>query len=434
MESIIYFVKSNSDNEETARSVYIPPLGVMSISNVLRLNGYHVEVIDFSVRKIDTEELNNLIERLNPLYLAFSVYTENVDTFFAMAKFFKHKFQHIPILIGGPHATVDTQYCLKKRFVDFVMLRDGEQSSLELAEALRTNQKLISFDKIQGLIYLGEDRKFHEAKPPKNIENLDLLPIINRDFIPQSYEAPMPTLFSSRGCPGQCIYCAAVTMSGGKYRVRDIENVFLETLWLLDSSGKEKEIFYIDDTFTVVYSRLKRYIELCDECKIKFIWRCESRVDAMMRSFDLLEGLKRAGCQRIQYGIESGNQEVLDKIKKQLNLEDALRTIEKTINVGIRVATSFMFAHYCDTMETMEDTLSFMERLKTQFMDSIDIAFGLNTPFPGTYQYEHREELGMELCVASYAELNMLDPVVKTNNFDLDAQRKFYARATKLLL
>ncbi len=434
MQSVIYIVKSNSGNDDLARSSYIPPLGVMSIANVLRAHGYNVEVIDFSVRKVDTNELCEMIECLNPLYIAFSVYTENVDSFMTMAKFFKHKYRNIPILFGGPHATVDTKYCLKKRYVDFIMVGDGEQSSLELVEAVRTKQKLIRYEDISGLIYLDIDKTFKYGKEAKHIKDLDLAPIINRDFIPQSYEAPMPTLFSSRGCPGRCIYCAAVTMSGGKYRVRDIENVFLESLFLLDKSGRTKQIFYIDDTFTVVYRRVKRFIELCDACSLKFAWRCESRVDAMIRSLDLLEGLQRSGCKRIQYGIESGNQEVLQKIQKQLNLKDAEVVIGKTIESGIRVATSFMFGHYCDTEETMEDTLSFMEMLKKKYTNNIDIAFGLNTPFPGTYQYEHMGELGMELCVDSYAQLDMLGAVVKTKNFDLDLQRVFYAKATKLLV
>ncbi len=109
--------------------------------------------------------------------------------------------------------------------------------------------------------------------------------------------------------------------------MRDIENVFLETLFINDKCGGSKELFYIDDTFTVINSRIERFIELCDKCRIKFTWRCESRVDAMVKNQDLLEGMKRSGCKRIQFGIESGNQQVLDNIRKQMKLADALELL-----------------------------------------------------------------------------------------------------------
>ena len=300
-------------------------------------------------------------------------------------------------------------------------------------EAIRTKQALIKFSDIHGLIYLDEHKKYQYGKPRRNLENLNLIPIINRDYIPESYQALSPTVYSSRGCPGRCIYCAAPSMSGGKYRIRDIENVFLETLMVTNCCGGPREIFYIDDTFTVFRQRVERFVELCVQSKVPLTWRCESRVDAMVRNSDLLPGMKKAGCKRIQFGIESGNQQVLNSIRKQMKLEDARMVIGKTIASGIPVATSFMFAHYCDTEETMADTLAFMEELKRKYGSMIDVVYGLNTPFPGTYQYDHMEELGMHYTVKSYAQLDMYGPVIETAQFDTKMQLDFYARAGKLM-
>ena len=102
----------------------------------------------------------------------------------------------------------------------------SEQSQLELLEAIRTDQKLIKFSEINGLIYLDKDGQYQYGAPRRNTENLDLLPVIDRHTVPESLEAHTATIYSSRGCPGRCIYCAAPAMSGGKYRIRDIENVF----------------------------------------------------------------------------------------------------------------------------------------------------------------------------------------------------------------
>lgn len=136
MESVVYFVKSNCDNRELARNNYMPPLGLMSIANVLRLHGYYVEIIDLSIKNYSTEDINQIIQRLDPLLIGFSVYTENVDATFNMCKYFKRRFPHIPIVFGGPHPTLDSTYCMRKRYVDFISMGDGEQNSLELVEAI----------------------------------------------------------------------------------------------------------------------------------------------------------------------------------------------------------------------------------------------------------------------------------------------------------
>lgn len=433
MESVIYIIKSNCDNRELARSNYMPPLGLMSIAATLRLHGYNVRIIDLSVRNYQTEEINAIIESMNPIMIGFSVYTENVDATFNMCKYFKRRYPGIFIALGGPHPTLEPEYCMRRRYVDFIDTGDGEQSQLELLEAIRTDQKLIRFSDINGLIYLDEKGQYQYGAPRRNIDNLDLTPIIDRRMVPESVDALTVTVYSSRGCPGRCIYCAAPAMSGGKYRIRDIENVFLETLMALAQSRKRKEVFYSDDTFTVFRKRVERFIKLCDACKVKISWRCESRVDALVKNQDILSGMKRAGCRRIQFGLESGNQQVLDNIRKNMDLDDAREIIGKTVEAGIHVAGSFMFGHYCDTKETMEDTLNFMEELKKAHGSEMDVVYGLNTPFPGTYQYENMEELGMSFTVNTYSQLDMYGPVIMTDNFDTDMLLNFYAKAGKLM-
>ena len=433
MESVIYIIKSNCDNRELARSNYMPPLGLMSIAATLRLHGYNVRIIDLSVRNYQTEEINAIIESMNPIMIGFSVYTENVDATFNMCKYFKRRYPGIFIALGGPHPTLEPEYCMRRRYVDFIDTGDGEQSQLELLEAIRTDQKLIRFSDINGLIYLDAKGQYQYGAPRRNIDNLDLTPIIDRRMVPESADALTVTVYSSRGCPGRCIYCAAPAMSGGKYRIRDIENVFLETLMALAQSRKRKEVFYSDDTFTVFRKRVERFIELCDACKVKISWRCESRVDALVKNQDILSGMKRAGCRRIQFGLESGNQQVLDNIRKNMDLDDAREIIGKTVEAGIHVAGSFMFGHYCDTKETMEDTLNFMEELKKAHGSEMDVVYGLNTPFPGTYQYENMEELGMSFTVNTYSQLDMYGPVIMTDNFDTDMLLNFYAKAGKLM-
>ena len=421
MDNILFIVKSHCTNRDVAEISYLPPLGVMTISTILCLNGYQTKIIDESVELLTTERLLNEIERLQPIFVAISAYTENSDELFKMCRFLKKYAPSVKIVVGGPHATLVTDNCKKPKCVDFVSVGEGEGALLELAEAIRSNQKVIKFADIEGVIYL-ENGKFHENDRRDTIRNLDLLPIVNRNLLPRSLESDYVTISSSRGCPGRCIYCAAPAMSGNKYRIRDIENVFLETIFALELVKYQKDVYYIDDTFTAIIDRVRTYLDLLENSKVRYRFRCESRVDVLSKNKDVVKRLAENGCERLQYGMESGNQDVLDRIHKHMNLGDAMDLIDYTVRQGILVATSFMFGHYCDTVDTMNDTVNLMIKLNQLYGNRVQIVYGYNTPFPGTYQYEHAEELGIRLTVSQYKDFNMIAPIVETDNFTTRTQ------------
>ncbi|MCR4943507.1 MAG: B12-binding domain-containing radical SAM protein [Clostridium sp.] len=433
--NIVFIIKSNASNSELADVCFLPPLGVMSIATVLEMNGYNVKIIDSSLESMGSKEIIEVIKEKNPVYVGISSYTENIDENLSLCRYIKKKLSHIPILLGGSHPTVDSEYCKKRKYVDFIVVGEGEATNLEVAEAIRTKEKLIKFEEINGLIYYSKEIKKYVDNPKrKPIINLDLLPIIKRQFIPRSLESTMITIISSRGCPGRCIYCAASQLSGSTYRIRSIENVFLETLLLLNITNFGKEIYYCDDTFTAVVKRVKRFLELIDNAEVTYKWRCESRVDILSKNRELIKEMSQHGCQRLQYGIESGNQEVLNKIFKQLDISIVEDLIEYSVSCGVRVAASFIFGHYCDTEESMNDTLKIMQRLKDRCGSKVELFFSFNTPFPGTYQYNHMEELGLRVTAPNYQSLNMLDPVAVTDNFDLELLKSFGYKAKPLMV
>lgn len=434
-KSVLLVIKSNAHNGEMAETNFLPPLGLMSIATVLELNGYDVRVIDFSLEFYTSIELINIIREYEPVYVGFSAYTETIDETLLLCKYVKKKLPDIKILLGGVHPTVESEYCKRKQYVDFIVRGEGEAINFEIAEAIWTNEKVIQFNQIKGLIYFSkEENRYIENGARDVISDLDLLPVTKRQYINKSLESPMVTLFSSRGCPGSCIYCAASQLVGSKYRTRRIENVFLETLLILRLTNYKKEVYYCDDTFTASIKRVKRFLELIDDANLKFRWRCESRVDILNANRSVIKEMAIRGCQRLQYGIESGNQEVLDKLYKHLNISVVEDLIEYSVSCGVRVATSFIFGHFCDTQETMQDTLSLMERIKRKNGKSIDIFFSFNTPFPGTYQYEHMNELGLRFLEDDYTKFSMLAPVVVTDNFDAELLLEFGQKAQLLMI
>lgn len=431
MDSVLLIIKSNVKNRDAADNLYLPPLGVMSIGTYLEMHGYHVEIIDQSVTIVSGQDIIDKIEELNPIYVGISAYTENFNECLKLCKYIKRKRPMTKIAVGGAHVSLAQDVKLKG--IDFILRGEGEAASLELAEAIRTNEKLISYSEIEGLTYKQDEKTEIKNEDRKPMKDLDVLPLIKRKYIQRALESYFVTISSSRGCPGKCIYCAAPKMAGARYRIRDIENVFMETLLALTEAGWDKEVYYIDDTFTAFVKRVRRYVELIKESKLQYKWRCESRVDALYGNGELVKEMVERGCQRLQYGIESGNQDVLNKIHKQMNIEQAEELIDFSVGTGVRVALSFIFGHYCDTKETMNDTLSFMERMYSKHFGKIEIYYSFNTPFPGTEQYERLEELGMKWLTNKYEELDLLHPVVVTDQFDLNMLNEFGNKARLLM-
>lgn len=235
---------------------------------------------------------------------------------------------------------------------------------------------------------------------------------------------------SSRGCPSNCIYCAGTAMSGGNYRIRNIENVILEVILLsVQMSEDVKTIYFIDDTFTIFRDRVECFIELREKLGIKYKWRCESRIDAMDE--EIIDKITENGCYAIQFGIESGSQSVLNNIRKNINLDYAQKIIKYISTKNVLVCLYLMLGHYCDTKETMDLTYQFIKDTVTKY--NVDVSLHYNTPYPGTWQYTHRDRLGMKLVSDNYKDFLGYEPIVETSQFTVQDQYDYYFRCKEYL-
>lgn len=404
---------------------YNPSLGLLAIGSWLDLNGIEVEILDLCYVRMNRQQFFKKISDSNPLLIGITVYTENVNMGLSMAKLIKENYPEIKVVLGGAHATLAYQDCIASPYVDFVSRKEGESTFLELLIAIESKEKRIRYDQIRGIVYRREGCVVVN-KLATPIEDLDLLPIPKRELADASRYNKTVNISTSRGCPGRCIYCAATAIAGATYRVRSVENVFLEIVLLKHIFGdKVKMIYMVDDTFTAIKSRVISFIEYVHKYNLNLEWHCESRVDVMTP--ELLEQMSKAGCKAIQYGIESGSQEVLDKIQKGINLEHARKIIEATCANHMLPLLSFMIGHYCDTKETMQQTVDFINEICSKH--PAEVALSYNTPFPGTWQYTHREELGLKLRTENHSVLTLLNPVVETNNFTINDLRVAYAKA-----
>lgn len=406
---------------------YNPSLGLLSLGTYLDLHGYKCRIYDMIFDKIKVSKLLNDIKLKQPIMVCISVYTENVEFAARLSRKIKEISQDIKICWGGPHVTLD-EINESSDYLDFAIHNEGESTLLELVEAVISDEEIISFDNIMGLSYY-RDNVIYKTRKRGFIEDLDLMPLLKRELTNINKYGNNIFVSSSRGCPANCIYCAATAMAGAKYRMRNIKNVFMEILLLKHTISKAFFVNFVDDTFTASPKRVRQFNKLMKSSETKVGWHCESRVDVMSR--ELIKDMKDAGCFSLQYGIESGSQDVLDAIKKKIDLKHALDIMDITTDEGLFFTASFMLGHYCDTKKTMMETVNLIKDIESKY--SVDVGLSYNTPFPGTWQYTNREKIGLRIINPNTRNWNLFQPIVETDNFTIEDQLKMYKIASPYL-
>ncbi|MGD9107466.1 MAG: radical SAM protein, partial [Desulfobacterales bacterium] len=225
-------------------------------------------------------------------------------------------------------------------------------------------------------------------------------------------------------CPYHCTFCLwPQSMYGHKQRFRSLDNVFFEIHHLIKRYGL-KEVNIDDGTFT---TKRKRVIEFCRRLRreqIRLIWTCNGRVDHL--DDEMLAEMKKSGCRMIRMGVESGSQDVLDKIKKGLTLKQIEENFRRVKKHGIQALGGFMFGFPYDSRKTIEETIAFAKKLSPD-----QVQFSINMCYPGTSLYEYAKDNDI-LLAKSFKEFDMtFGPVVKTLDMERAELEHILSRAYK---
>lgn len=366
------------------RSVFrFPPLGLSYIAASLHRAGHEVYLLDCT-----------FLDKENALERAFATRAEVVGIYCMVTMveecvWFAEKLRpHCRLLVtGGPLPT-----CEPESFIDcfdLVVRGEGEQTMLE---ALRAYEEGGDFSTIQGVVY--RDRRqgadpgeiIHTPLRPF-IRNLEALPFPRRDLFPnesyieygrRKYGYSITTVMSTRGCPYECEFCSNVVF-GGSYRERPAGNVVDEIEEAL-RWGYDR-IAFADDVFTLNRRRVHAICEEIERRGLQFQWECLGRVDAI--DYDLAVVMKAAGCAKIFFGIESGDDEMLKLMNKQITVQQAREAVEAAHRAGLSVGAFFILCYPGDTDDTVLETLRFANSLPLDYL-------GLSMPYPlpGTALYE----------------------------------------------
>jgi len=419
------------DGADELEKTYNPPLGLIYISSSLTMHGHDVKILDFSKTPFLRDTFFDCIDDYKPEVIGISVYTENVDEAFKLCRGIKKKHPEIYTSFGGPEASLEPLYAIKDKNVDFVLKYEGETAMLELVEAIESKEKNIKFEQVTGIVFKKKDGTIYENRRRRDIQDLDLLAFPMRKESEKEEYGNMLNIITSRGCPGNCIYCSATALSGARYRIRAVTHTFLEMVYMLKFFGKKENIIYIlDDTFTAIPDRVFAFTNLKKKFRMDFRWRCESRVDVIDEL--MVKAFTETNCIGVAFGVESGSQDILDKIHKNIKLEQVEYVVKLMYQYKIYTSLNFMLGHFCDTKETMEMTYWFIKRLYDEYDVGIFTTF--NTPFPGTWQSVHADKIGIRVILSSYLEYSVLTPSVEGVSFTVDNQMEIYNKILPMMI
>ncbi|OHA49406.1 MAG: hypothetical protein A2W59_02545 [Candidatus Terrybacteria bacterium RIFCSPHIGHO2_02_41_19] len=374
------------------------PLGLLYLASSIRANGYQTMIIDAEILGLNIKTAAEKILSENPGIVGFTAVTISIDNAAAVAEEIKKSRPEIVTVVGGHHLTTIPEETLNRfHQFDIGVIGEGEKTLSDLALVI----KEYGFNKdklrnVNGLIFKDEkDEKFIITPPRGRIRDLDTLPKPAFDLLPNltDYSPPVHTvkkfpacnLVTSRGCPGQCVFCTR-SVYGNSLSAHSAEYMMDLVMELYQKYGI-REIQFRDDNFTVFKPRLFKFCELMKEKKLNLVWTALARVD--MVDPDMLKAMKEAGCWQVWYGIESGNEEILKIIKKNTTKEQIKNAVNWTKRAGMGVGAFFIMGHPGETKETLEETIDFALSLKID-----EFHCTLMTPMPGSEIYRDWRKYG----------------------------------------
>ncbi len=414
-------------------NIRIPPLGILYIAAVLEQNGISVEVMDCAADDSDYRDIEEKVREIDPFLIGITATTPLIAEALQSAEAVRRVSQH-SIVLGGPHATFMHNDILRENSsIDLIIKGEGEYTFLDLYQALKNGTDL---NIVQGLVFRSGGEIIENGDRPR-IQDLNALPYPARHLLPKEnyrifdVNMPIATMICSRGCPMQCSFCASSALHGKRIRKRSPQNVVNEIRHIQETLGISM-IAFMDDTFTLIPGWVEEFCNLLIEQDLDIEWGCTARVDRI--DSDLIRLMKKAGCETLFIGVESGEQEILDIIRKGTRIEQIMTVFETAYDIGMRTIASIAIGLPGETKETAKKSVSLVKSIRASYA-----LFSVATPYPGTEYYRNVQESGG--FGEDWSRFDLFSPIVETMSLTLDeirsiqrrAYREFYLRPIYIL-
>jgi radical SAM superfamily enzyme YgiQ (UPF0313 family) len=364
----------------------LPPLGLAYIAAYLESKGIHPEIIDAEAERLTLNGISARVRDAEPSWIGITAVTPMIGDALKIARECVKAAPGAKVVIGGVHASVRPDEVLAEGEVDFVVRDEGEETFFELVSGK-------PIESIKGLSYKSGGRTLHN--PARDfIADINTLPFPAYHLLPMdkyypargSYRRlPAISLIVSRGCPGKCTFCYPERL-GRKLRLLTADNI-IKLIKSLQKKYGIREVCFYDDTFTMSKTVVNEFCSKLIDQKIDLTWSCFSRIDFMDEAVIAL--MKKSGCHQICYGIESGDEQILRNIGKQISTAKMAEIVRITKSAGIETRTAFMFGNPGETPQTLEKSLDFCIRLDPDYA-----IFNITTPYPGTEMFNWAKKNG----------------------------------------
>ncbi len=334
------------------------------------------------------KEVEETIRAESPDVVGITMKSQNSASAVNVARMVKRVDESITVVVGGPHPTMAGPDMMKNPEVDLCVRGEGEETLIEILKVVEEGG---AFDSVAGLLYRKEG-KLCDSGVRSYIKDLDKLPfphiyaksaLIGFDDYPKD---AFKNIFATRGCPYNCFFCGSKNIWSRNVRMRSISNVLDEIVSLREMGVSA--IHFDDDTFGIKKSAI---IELCSEIIRRapgLKWSCELHLKLV--DDEIVRAMKESGCTTVQVGVESGNNEILKKMRKNITIEEAEAACEIVKKAGIRLETFYMIGLPWETEETIADTIASMNRVHSDYL-----IYSIFTPYPGTEAFEVCKDGGL---------------------------------------
>ena len=431
------------------------PIGLMYLAAVLQKANHKVEILDaFMVDSVfqrngnettvgmRLEKISQELNERKPDIVGISgPFTCQIGNTVKIANLVKEVNHNILTVTGGPHVTLMPEAFLQEaKDVDIVVRGEGEYTMLEIVQAFEDKKHL---NKVMGIAY-RQDGKIILSPPRPHIENLDALPypaydlvdmehyLISKNIGYRSFQDRAISMITSRGCPFNCCFCAVHLHMGRNFRAHSAEYV-LNHIQFVVNKFNVKNIFFEDDNLTLDIKRFKAICNGIISRKIKISWETPNGVRADCLNMELLKKMKQSGCKSVFVGVESGDQQILDKvICKSLDLSRVVEFAKDAKEIGLKTGAFYIIGFPGETKENMQKTVDFALRLKRDY--DVGMHLFVATPSYGTRLYEECMTKGYfqkDLTWNAFAQARQPKgmPLIATEEFTPAEVKKIAAKA-----